>query len=163
DPAVEHRIGRLMDQQLDAFDGKRLRDYAGACRTEGRNSDIERLALADGVGERAGRLFHRRIWPGTMGIEDVDVVEPHALQALVERGDDVFTRAADAIGAGPHVPAGLGGDDQFVAMGGEVLRQDSAEVLLRRAEGRAVVVGKVDMCDAAVEGPADDGAPGLES
>jgi len=36
-------------------------------------------------------------------------------------------------------------------------------VLLRRAEGRAVVVGKVEMGDAAVEGPADDGAPGLES
>ena len=66
------------------------------------------------------------------------------------------------IGAGPHVPAGLGGDDQFVAMGGEVLRQDSAEVLLRRAEGRAVVVGKVEMGDAAVEGPANDRAPGFE-
>ena len=67
-----------------------------------------------------------------------------------------------AVGTGPHVPAGLGGDDHLVAVALEVLRQDQPEVLLGRAVGRAVVVGEVEMGDAAVEGPADDGAAGLE-
>ena len=55
------------------------------------------------------------------------------------------------------MPAGLGGDDQLVTVRGQVLGEDAPEVLLGRTEGRAVVVGEVELGDAQVEGGADDG------
>ena len=68
------------------------------------------------------------------------------------RGQQVLARAQVAVRPGPHVPAGLGGDDQLVAVGAQVLGEDAAEVLLRRAVGRPVVVGQVELGDAQVEG-----------
>ena len=56
-----------------------------------------------------------------MGVEDVDVLQAHALEALVEAGEQVFARSPFAIGPGPHVVAGLGGDDQFVAISAQVV------------------------------------------
>ena len=97
-----------------------------------------------------------------MVVEDVDVVQAEPLQRLVERGAQVLARAEVAVGARPHVPAGLGADDQLVAQAAEVLAQDPPEVGLRRAVRRAVVVRLVEVGDAEVEGAADDGALGLE-
>src|SRR5208282_764301 len=54
--------------------------------------------------------------------------------------------------AGPHAPAGLGADDQLVAMGPEIEAQNLAEVLFRTPRRRAVVVGQVEVGDAQVEG-----------
>ena len=48
--------------------------------------------------------------------------------------------------------AGLGGDEELVAVGTEVLLPDTAEVLLGRAGYGAVVVGEVEVADAVVEG-----------
>jgi len=89
-------------------------------------------------------------------IEDVDIVELHPLQALVEAGDQVFAAAPFAIGAGPHPVAGLGRDDELVAIAGEILLEDFAESGLGRAGRRAVVVGEVEMGDAEIEGGAAD-------
>jgi hypothetical protein len=97
-----------------------------------------------------------------VGVEDVDIVQPEALEALVAAGDEVFAAAAEAVRAGPHIPAGLAGDDEFIAMSLEVLLQDEAEILLGRAVGRPVIIGEVEMGHAAVEGAADDGAAGFE-
>ena len=33
-------------------------------------------------------------------VEDIDMVEAHALEAFVQRGRQIFARAADAVGAG---------------------------------------------------------------
>jgi hypothetical protein len=49
-----------------------------------------------------------------------------------------------------------------VPVGGEVLAEDAAEVDLRGAVRRAVVVGQVDVRDAEVEGPAQDRPLGRE-
>ena len=65
-------------------------------------------------------------------------------------------------GPGPHVVARLGGEDQLVAVRAEVLREDRAEVALGAAVGRAVVVGQVEVRDAAVERPPQDGPLGLQ-
>lgn len=48
--------------------------------------------------------------------------------------------------------AGLGGDEELVAVGTEVFLPDTAEVLLGRAGDGAVVVGEVEVADAVVEG-----------
>ncbi len=97
-----------------------------------------------------------------MAVEDVDVVQAEPRQRLVEGGQDVLPRAAAlAVGARPHVVAGLGGDHQLVAEPGEVGGEEPPEVLLRATVGRAVVVGQVEVRDAAVEGAAQDRPLGL--
>jgi hypothetical protein len=79
------------------------------------------LPWLHGARERAHGFLERRVGIEAVRIEDVDVVETHALQALVEAREQVFARAAAlAVRARPHVPAGLAGDDQFVAVGREV-------------------------------------------
>ncbi|CAM5474954.1 hypothetical protein SHIRM173S_08780 [Streptomyces hirsutus] len=70
--------------------------------------------------------------------------------------------AALTVGTRPHVPAGLGGDHQFVPVRGEVLLHQPAEVDLRGAVGRSVVVREVVVGDAEVEGAQRDLALGPE-
>lgn len=53
-----------------------------------------------------------------------------------EFGEEGFARAAFAVGAGPHVPPGRGGDDEFVAVAGEVHAEETAEAFLGGAGGR---------------------------
>src|SRR5699024_9001314 len=72
-------------------------------------------------------------------------------------------RAPDlAVGAGPHVPAGLRRDDQLVPVGAEVLGEDRAEVALGRAVRRSVVVREVEVGHPEVEGPPQHRALGRE-
>ena len=81
-----------------------------------RDADVQRLAGADDRVERAHRLLERRRGVRAVVVEDVDVVEAHPPQGLVEAGDEVLPGAADlAVRPRPHVPAGLAGDDQLVA------------------------------------------------
>ena len=122
----------------------------------GRDADVQRLALADGAVERAHRLLERRRRVEPVRVEDVDVVEPEPREALVEAREQVLARAPVAVRARPHVVAGLRRDDQLVAVGPEVVAQQPAEVLLRRAVRRAVVVREVEVRDAEVEGAAHD-------
>ena len=49
-----------------------------------RQAHIERLAAGDGLGERAHRFLQRGLGVRTVMVEDVDVVESQAFQALVE-------------------------------------------------------------------------------
>jgi hypothetical protein len=95
-------------------------------------------------------------------VEDVDVVKSEAPQALIETCDQVFPRAEVAVGPRPHVPTGLGRDDELVAVVVQVLAEDPSEVGLGAAVRGSVVVGQVEMGDAQVEGPAHDGALGVE-
>src|SRR3546814_8569637 len=50
----------------------------------------------------------------------------------------------------------------LVAVRGEIGREDAAEILLRRAVWRAVIVGEIDMRDAAIERAAQHRAAGFE-
>ena len=80
-------------------------------------------------------------------VEDVDVVEPHARERLVEGSEQVLARAQVTVGARPHVPSRLGGDDEFVAVGAEVFAHVAPEVGLRATRGRAVIIGQVEVGD----------------
>ncbi len=87
-----------------------------------------------------------------MRIEDIDVVESHAPQALIETGQHIFARAAALpVRPGPHVPAGLGGNDQLVAMGVEIFLEQAAKVGLGASIRRAVVIREIEMRDAQIE------------
>ena len=93
-----------------------------------------------------------------MVVENINVLEAHALQALIEAGQQILARSQISIGAGPHVIAGFGGDDQLIAIGKEIFFQDLAESFFRRSVGRAVVIGEIEMRDAEIEGAAQHGA-----
>ena len=123
----------------------------GALGVVGRDADVERLALAHRRIERAHCLFQRRVGIEPVRIEDVDVVEPHPTEALVEAGEQIFAAAPFPVRAGPHVVAGLGRDDQFVAIGAEIAPQHLAEEFLGRPRRRPVVVGEVEVGDAEIE------------
>ena len=136
-----------------AQDRRRLARLARRVR---RDADVERLALADRRRQRAHRLLERGVGVEAVRVEDVEVVDADAAQALVQARQHVLARAAAlAVRARPHVPAGLAGDDQLVAVGREVLAQDPPEVDLGAAVRRAVVVGQVEVGDPEVEGGVD--------
>ena len=130
-------------------DGGRLRRALGAVR---RDADIERLPLPHRRVEGAHGLLQRGIRIDPMGIEDVDIVQPHALEALVEAGEKILAAAPFTVRPGPHAVAGLGRNDQFVAIRLEIRAQHLAEERLGRAGRRAVIVGEIEMGDAHVEG-----------
>ncbi len=156
DPAVQHRVRGLVDEQRNAHLAQDARGLQRAARRVRRDAGVQRLALLHGRGERAHGLLQRSVRVGPVVVEDVDVVEPEPLEALVEAGQQVLARAEVAVRPGPHVPARLAGDHQLVAEAGEVLPEDPAGVDLRGAEGRPVVVGEVEVGDAEVEGLVHD-------
>ena len=129
DPAVEHIVSGLVDQ---AGGAKIAQDAGGLAGLFGfiiRNAHIERLALAHGAGQRAHGLFQWRLRIRAVAVEDIHVFQAHALERLVEAGEQVLARAPLSIRASPHIIAGLGGDDEFIAVGGEILPQQPPEGL----------------------------------
>ncbi len=101
----------------------------------GGNAGVKRLPLANRVIESAHRLLERRLGIEAVRIEDVDIVEAHALEALVEAREHIFAAAPFAVRPRPHVIARLGRDHEFVAKAAEVAAQDVAEGKLGRAGG----------------------------
>src|SRR4051794_5333377 len=162
DPAVEQRVGRLVDEQRRAEVAQDPDGLLGALRGVRRDAGVERLALSHRGVEGAERLLERRVGVQAVRVEDVDVVQAHAPEALVEAREDVLARAPFPVGAGPHVVARLGRDDQLVAPRAQVLGQQAPEVDLGRAVGGAVVVGQVEVGDPQVEGAPDDRPLGVD-
>ena len=156
DPAVQHGVRRLMDEERRAEvaqDPVRLLRLGGGVR---RDAGVERFALPHGCVERAHRLLERRVGIEAVRVEDVDVVEPHAREALVEAREQILARPPLSVRAFPHVVAGLRRDHELVAVGPQVLAEQVAEVLFRRSVRRAVVVREIEMGDTEVERAADD-------
>ena len=156
DPSVEHVVARLMDEHRRAELPERIDGNARLLGAVIGDADVERLAAAHDLVKRAHRLLDGGIRIGAVVVEDVDIVEVHAPEALVEAGDQVFPAAPVAVGARPHVIARLGGDDQLVAVRFPVAQHVDAEIPLGLAIGRAVVVGEIEMRDAVVKRRAQD-------
>ncbi|MPM43958.1 hypothetical protein SDC9_90636 [bioreactor metagenome] len=157
DPPVEHVVRGLVDQQR----GAEVRGDPGGLGRLRRgvrgDTDIKGPAGPDRLVEGHHGLLDRGLRVEAVAVEDVDVVQPEPLQRLVQRGQHVLARAAAlAVRAGPHVPAGLGGDDQLVAIGLEVGTQELPEIDLRGPVRRAVVVGQVEVGDPGVERAVQD-------
>ena len=129
----------------------------------GRDADVERLALAHRGVERADGLLQRRVRVEAVRVEDVDVVEPHAL-----RGSGRARRAGTCASPTRRTGRATCRSRPWCEMisssryGREVLGEHAAEVLLGRAVRRAVVVGEVEVRDAEVERAAQDRALALE-
>src|SRR5580693_6621135 len=128
DPSVQHRVRRLVDQQPDAHlteQGDGLHGPFGRIRG---NARVQGLARPDRGVQRTHRLLERGVRVEAVGVEDVHVLQAHPAQRLVQAGQQVLAGAPFAVRAGPHVVAGLGRDDQLVAVGPEVLPHDPAKI-----------------------------------
>ena len=125
-------------------------------------SDVEGFALAHHVDQCLKGLFDRGVGVEAVRVEQVYVVEAHPFQALVETGNKIFARAKVAVGACPHTVAGLGADEQLVAIGAEVVVHELAQGLFCRSGRGTVVVCEVEVGYAVVEGIAGYGAATLE-
>ena len=162
-PAVHQAVRRLVDQRLHAHafeDGMRLARFASRIAAY---AHVQRLALLHRTGQRAHGFFQRGVRVKAVAVKNIDVVQAHALQALVQAGEHVFARAAAlAVGPGPHVPAGFAGNDEFVPVGPKVAFEVFAKITFSAAIGRAVVVGQVKVGDAQIKGGAQHVALGLQ-
>ena len=54
-------------------------------------------------------------------IEDIDIIKPHALQALIQTGQQIFAASPVTVRPLPHIITGLRTDDQFITVGGKIL------------------------------------------
>jgi hypothetical protein len=75
------------------------------------DANIQRLPASNCLIERGHRLFDRSLRIGPVGVEDVNLVESHALEALVQAGKELLSRSPVAVRSRPHLPAGLGISD----------------------------------------------------
>ena len=162
DFAVEHRIIFLMNQHRRAQFAQGTDSDLRLLRRVARNADVERLAAAHNLIQRAHRLFNRRFRIGTVVVEDIHIIQIHPPEALIEAGHQVFPAAPVAVRAGPHVVTRFGGDHQLVAVGLPVAQHVYTEVALRLAVGRAVVVRQIEMRDAVVKRRAQNGLLGFK-
>ena len=75
-----------------------------------------------------------------MTVEQVYIVDLHALQTLVDRSHEILTTAPVAVRPRPHVVACLRRDEQFVAIGTEILVHQASHRLFGRAIDGTIVV-----------------------
>ncbi len=157
-PARKHGVLWLMNQAGRAQCPQDLRGNRGLRRIVIRNSRIKRVAGTHSLVQCAHGFFNGRVGVRTMRVEDIDILQAHALQTLVKARQQVLARTPRPIRSGPHVVAGLRADDQLVPIGFQIEPQHLAEVGLRAARRRPVIVGKVEVCDPEIEGAAHHGA-----
>src|SRR5215472_16826670 len=109
---MEQTRGSQVPQDMNRL-SSRLRTIRG-------DAYIESATAPDCRVECAHRLFERRLCVVPVRIEDVDVLEPHALEALIQTGEEILARAPLSVWAGPHAVPSLGRDDELIAVVGEV-------------------------------------------
>ena len=84
-------------------------------------------------------------------VKDVDIFQPHTLQALIQAGQQIFSAAPVAIGALPHIIPCLCGNDKFIPVRCKIFLQDPPEILLSASRLRPVIVRKIKLRDPVVE------------
>ena len=96
-----------------------------------------------------------------MTVEEIHIVQIHALETLVEARHQILARAPVAVRTFPHIISCLGRDEEFVAIRLEIILHQSAHGFLGTSVWRTIVVGKVEVGDSVVEGIVGDGTASL--
>ena len=156
DIAGEHVVARLADQEGDPPGLHDFGRLSGTVRRVVRDPDIQGFAAVHDGLQSAHGLLQRGLRIRAVVVEDVDIVQMHPLQALIRARNQVLSAAEVAVGAGPHVIARLGRDDELIPVGAPVAVHEDAEVGLGLSVGRTVVVGQIKMGDSRVKGRAQD-------
>ncbi len=99
--------GKALYAGISSYSAEQTREAASILRSLGTPALIHQPSYS---------ILNRWIEAGLL-----DVLEPHPLQRLVERRQQVLARAPLAVRPGPHVVAGLGRDHELVAVRPEVL------------------------------------------
>ena len=86
-----------------------------------------------------------------MMIENIHIIQMHPLQALIQTGNQVFSAAVIAVRAFPHIVARLGGNHQFIAVRPPIAIHMHAEITLRFAVGRPIIVRQIKMRNALIK------------
>ncbi|MPN01338.1 hypothetical protein SDC9_148547 [bioreactor metagenome] len=86
-----------------------------------------------------------------MRVEDVYILQAHPSQALVEAGEHILSAPPLPIYTWPHAIPCLGGDDQLITIGREVLGKQFAEVQFSRSCWRSIVVSQIKVGDSQIE------------
>src|SRR6516164_5127849 len=110
-------------------------------------ADIARFTGLNDIVQRFEHLLDRRVVVETMDLIEVDIIHTEPTQAVVDLGEDRFSRKPGAIGAGTHPAVHLGGDDNLVA---------APEILNRPAEdfftvAERIAIGGIEEIDARFE------------
>ncbi len=63
-----------------------------------------------------------------MAVENIHIIEPHPLQALIQAGNQVFAGSPVSVGTRPHQVARLAGDNQLITIGGKVLVENAPKI-----------------------------------
>ncbi len=111
-------------------------------------ADVDHLAGAHRVVERAQQLFFGRAQVLHVDLIQIDAVGAEALEAVVDGACDAHARGSGAVGPGRHAEASLGRDDHLLA------RAARGEPLAEDALGQAVLavdIGGIDEVDAGRE------------
>jgi hypothetical protein len=140
-----------MDKQWSAQAAQDPGRLPGLGRGVRGDPDVESLACRTAL-SRAPRVSSSGSRDRSDRSRRVDVLQPHALQALVKAGQKVLARPPLTVGAGPHVISRLCADHQLVAEGTQVAAHHRVQGLLGGAVGRPVVVCQVEVGDAQIEG-----------
>ena len=98
-----------------------------------------------------------------MRIENVHILEPHAVQARLQGSQHILARAAHPIGPWPHIPSRFRRDHQLISVIAKILAQNLPEVLLGRPIRWPIVVRQVEVRYAPIERSPDRRPAGLES
>ncbi|OEI69201.1 hypothetical protein Cus16_1038 [Curtobacterium sp. ER1/6] len=147
DDAPQHRVLRLVRDELEAEllrEGGTRADLLGVPLAD---ADVQRLALPDDVGEGLHRLLEGRLVVVAVRLVEVDVVGLQALERPVDRLRDVLPAEADVVVAlRTGRPVDLREDlERLAALGLERLAEDGL------GGGVGVRVGGVERGDARVE------------
>src|SRR5215469_16818692 len=109
---MEQTRGSQISQHTNRL-SSRLRTIRG-------DAYIESATAPDCHVECAHRLFKRRMRVVPVRIEDVDVLEPHAPETLIQTGEEILARAPLSVWTGPHAVPSLGRDDELIAVAGKI-------------------------------------------
>src|SRR5450830_1324816 len=147
DDAPEHRVLRLVGDQLDAeLAGERVARPQLLGRPLA-DTDVESLSLADHVGECLHGLFQGSLDVVAVRLIEVDVVRPEPGQGTVDRLEDVLAgQSYVVVPLGPRGAEDLGEDLQGLPA---LPFQGSAEDVFSHRVG--VDVGRVERGDAHIQ------------
>src|SRR5262249_7847090 len=97
-----------------------------------------------------------------MRVEYVHVLHAKSPERLIDGRHEMFFGGSDTIRPRPHLITRLRGNDQLVSQPMKVELENFAKVLFGASVRRAVHVSEVEMRDASVKRPADDGSAVFE-
>ena len=158
---VEHIETALIYQERNIMFTQIPVGYLQRFKRPTADADIQRLALTHDVYQSLQSLFERSVGVVTVAVEEVDIVEMHSLQTLVETRHERLSRTPVAVRTLPHLISRLRSNEEFVAIRAEVIVHESAQRLLGTTVDGTVIVGEVEMGDAMVESAVGNGAATL--